>query len=154
MHAILVENITNSGPPKDDIANGSKTPGSPGAKPAHAVSHRPGLHLTDEKVDSGIGSECSYKREQRHKHVTSSRDVSSTSIVQPMECLFTARSLFVSVYDLNVEESAEELLVPVVRVSFIQPAFNCTRLTESSTVQMSCFDFSLAKSEPSSKSAG
>ena len=74
--------------------------------------------------------------------------------VQEMECLVTAGGISVFVYEHSTTGEAWNPVVPVVRVSLIQPAFNCTRRADSDTIQMSCFDISLAKCKSNTRSAG
>ena len=149
MHSILIENLTNSGPTSDSTLEDQVFH----HKPAYTTSHRAGVHPMDEKIDSGVGSESSFKPEPQ-RHTRKSRDLPNTAGVQPMECLFTAGSLSVCVYDKGTREGGGEYLVPVVHASFIQPVFTCSRMTESDTVQISCFDLSLAKGKTKSSNPG
>ena len=143
MQTILKENITNSGLSNDDVTSDVTTTDTP-----TAPSHSPQVAAPEEKLDSGIGSECSHE----NRHVIKSRD--SKPDVQEMECLVTAGGLSVFVYEHSTTGEAWTQLVPVVRVSLIQPAFNCTRRADSDTIQMSCFDISLAKCKSNTRSAG
>ena len=128
----------NSGLSKVDVTSDVTT--------ADTHFHAPDVVESAEKLDSGIGSECS----NRNRHVIKTRD--NKPEVQEMECLLTARGLSVFVYEHSPKGEARTHLVPVVRVSLIQPSFNCTRRTDSDTIQISCFDMSLAQSN--TKSAG
>ncbi|CAB4027069.1 Hypothetical predicted protein [Paramuricea clavata] len=141
MQTILKENITNSGLSNDDVTSDVTT------DTPTAFSHPPRVAAPEEKLDSGCGSECSHK----NRHVIKSRD--SKPDVQEMECLATAGGLSVFVYEHSTTGEAWTQLVPVVRVSLIQPAFNCTRRADSDTIQISCFDISLAKCKSNTRSA-
>ncbi|CAB4036952.1 Hypothetical predicted protein, partial [Paramuricea clavata] len=142
MQTILKENIMNSGLSNDDVTIDVTTTDT-----RTAPSHLPQVAAPEEKLDSGIGSEFSHK----NRHVIKSRD--SKPDVQEMECLVTAGGLSMFVYEHSKMGKAWNRLVPVVRVSLIQPAFNCTRRADSDTIQISCFDISLAKCKSNTRSA-
>ena len=146
MQTILKDNIFNSGFSNDDFIGGV----TGNEDPASTLSHPSEVAKSQEKLDSGIGSECSHGN--RLKHVVQSRE--STPDVQEMECLFTAGGVSVFVYEHSPTGEAGSRVVPVVGVSLVQPSFNCTRRTDCNTIQISCFDVSLAKCESNSRNSG
>lgn len=103
--------------------------------------------VAEDKLDSGNGSECSH----RNAHVTKSHD---TPELLEMECLLTAGGISLYAYEHSWTEEANTLFVPVIRVSFIQPSFSCTRPADFNTIQISCFDVSFWKCKSGSRNAG
>ena len=141
VNTILKENIMSCSLSNDDVTTSEHS--------TSALSHLSEVAASDEKLDSGIGSECSHKNRQPVKSHENHQPN-----VQEMEFLVTARGLSMFVYEKCKTAQARTRLVPVVRVSLIQPSFNCTRRTDCDTVQISCFDVSLAKCNSDAESAG
>ena len=143
MQNVLKVNIMNSNLSSDDVTNDVETSADTNA----TIFHPQEVIESADKPDSGVGSECS----QRHRHMMKTRGKSE---VQEMECLLTARGFSMFVYEHSLTEEARTHLDPVVCVTLIQPSFNCTRRTDCDTIQISCFDISLAKTQSNSKVAG
>lgn len=144
MQTILKDNIMDSGFSNDDVIGGVT------ADDTSTLSHSPDVATSQEKLDSGISSECSHG--DRLKQVVQSRETKPD--VQELECLFTAGGVSLFVYEHSSTGEARTRLVPVVGVSLVQPAFNCTRRTDCNTVQISCFDVSLAKCKSNTRNSG
>ena len=144
MQTILKDNIMNSGFSNDEVFSGVFRDDT------STLSHPPAVATSQEKLDSGIGSECSHGN--RMKHVVQSRETKPD--VQELECLFTAGRVSAFVYEHSLTGEARTRLVPVVGVSLVQPAFNSTRRTDCNTVQISCFDLSLAKCKSTARNSG
>jgi hypothetical protein len=144
MQNVLKVNIMNSG-----VSNGDVTSDATANADTNTLFSRPPKVVeSPDKLDSGIGSECSHRK----RHVTKrTRDKTE---VQEMECLLTAGGLSLFVYEHSPTGEARTHLVPVIGASLIQPSFSCTRRTDCDTIQISCFDISLAKSRTKTRISG
>ena len=137
MQIIMEENLMNSGLTCDDVIGDGPTPRNSEPNTSTTLYHRSGVAASQEKLDSGVCSEHS----NRNRYVTKSRNEKP----EEMECLFTARGISVFVYEHSTNEKSRIQLLPVVHVSLIQPAFNCSRRADCDTIQISCFDVSFAQ---------
>ena len=144
MQTILKDNIMNSDFSNDDVIS------SVSGDDTSTLSYPPEVATFQEKLDSGIGSECSHGN--RLKRAVQSRETKLD--VQEMECLFTAGRVSVFVYEHSSTGDARMRLVPIVGVSLVQPSFNCTGRTDCNTVQISSFDLSLAKCKSTARNSG
>ena len=146
MQTILKDNILNSGFSNDEFIGGA----AGNEDLASTLPHPSEVATSQEKLDRGIGSECSHGN--RLKHVVQSRE--SKPDVQEIKCLFTAGRVSVFVYEHSLTGEARSRVVPVVGVSLVQPSFNSTRRTDCNTIQISCFDVSLAKCKSNPGNSG